>query len=604
VTGGGHAPAALRPNEVELPTNCLPGKMSPMNPLMNTSIAALAGLAFAASLAAPSEAQRRPSAPPPLEAVFTPVETRVEVNGDRTTVTFGDRTYQLEPLRDPRSPERGAQMMLQGEGAWPNFEGTGFDRGRFQSYFGRSGPNEFWLLPGFGLVAASDYVDRRSGNRHVRRDLIRGRDGTLEPALPGRPAFWEPHFVTRSGVQANGLIAERTLVITGSLTAYQPSGAGPSAILHPLDSTVSFAWLFDEQGVIRQWSPLADLSGNSGSTAASANAFAYHRQSDQGHVTFATLDENGALEVHVVSPDLQTIITHSGVLRLKQRREDPSRIATTTSAIGGMVRESREQNLDANGTLLLAPMPGHEGWYGVLESNGSLTVPGDGLGLIPISRTISSGAFYQGMLAIDYQVATAFVIAFQTGSGIRYGWASSELSAHTGPIWRDVRLQNSPRLADAAPELNPQLLLAQFEEGYWRAYVEPEVHIPTSTWQAPNTFSGFVPPAASSEQAFAFAESVLIQMTQDINRADWETYRRTLGYMQAERRAEAQERARRSAERQAFWSAAIGAALTGMAQAEPMERPEGRRPSALGPDFYWEGDALYYSGAGRRVRVD
>ncbi len=575
-----------------------------LNQPMNSLTLVLAGAALWACLCEPAHAQRRPAPTPPLEATFTPVETRVEFRSSRAEVTFGDRTYRIEPLRQPSSPERGPQMSLDGQGAWPEFNGEGYEHGRLARYYGNSGPNEFWLLPGFGLVAAYDYVDRRSGNRHVRRDLIRGRDGTLEPALPGRPAFWEPHFVIRSGVQANGLIAERTLLITGSLTAYQPSGAGPSAILRPLDSTVSFAWLFDEQGVIQQWSPLAELSGNSGSTAASTNAFAYHRQSDQGHVTFATRDENGALEVHVVSPDLQTIITHSGVLRLKQRREDPSRIATTTSAIGGMVRESREQNLDANGTLLLAPMPGHEGWYGVLESDGSLTVPGDGLGLIPISRTISSGAFYQGMRAIDYQVATAFVIAFQTGSGIRYGWASSELSTHTGPIWRDVRLQSSPRLADAAPELNPQLLLAQFEEGYWRAYVEPEVHIPTSTWQAPNTFSGFVPPAASSEQAFAFAESVLIQMTQDINRADWETYRRTLAYMQAERRADAQERARRSAERQAFWSAAISAGLTGMAQAEPMDRPSGRRPSALGPDFYWEGDALYYSGSGRRVRVD
>jgi len=592
----------MRPNEVDLPTNCLPGKISPMNPLMNTPIAALAGLAFAASLAAPSEAQRRPSAPPPLEAVFTPVETRVEVNGDRTTVTFGDRTYRLEPLRDPRSPERGAQMTLQGEGAWPNFEGTGFDRGRFPSYFGRSGPNEFWLLPGFGLVAAYDYVDPRSGNRIVRRDLIRGRDGTIEPALPGRPAFWEPHFAARSGVQANGLIAERTMVITGSLTAYQASGAGPSAILRPLDSTVSFAWLFDEQGVIRQWSPLADLSGNSGSTAASTNAFAYHRQSENGHVTFATRDENGALEAHVVSPDLQTIVTHSGVLRLKQRREDPSRIATTTSAIGGMVRESSEQNLDANSTLLLAPMPGHEGWYGVLETDGSLTVPGGGFGLIPISRTISSGAIYQGMRAGDYQVASAFVIAYETEAGVRYGWASSELSAHTGPIWRDVRVQASERLVEAVQALNPQLLLAQFEEGYWRAYVEPEVHIPTSTWQTPNTFSGFLPPAASAAQAVQFAEIVLVQMTEDINRADQEAFTRTLAYMQEQRREDAQERLRRSGERQAFWSAAFGAVATGMAQAEFQPSESRIQPSALGPDFYWEGGALIHRPSGRTVQ--
>jgi len=319
-------------------------------------------------------------------------------------------------------------------------------------------------------------------------------------------------------------------------------------------------------------------------------------------VTFATRDENGALEAHVVSPDLQTIVTHSGVLRLKQRREDPSRIATTTSAIGGMVRESSEQNLGANSTLLLAPMPGHEGWYGVLETDGSLTVPGGGFGLIPISRTISSGAIYQGMRAGDYQVASAFVIAYETEAGVRYGWASSELSAHTGPIWRDVRVQASERLVEAVQALNPQLLLAQFEEGYWRAYVEPEVHIPTSTWQTPNTFSGFLPPAASAAQAVQFAEIVLVQMTEDINRADQEAFTRTLAYMQEQRREDAQERLRRSGERQAFWSAAFGAVATGMAQAEFQPSESRIQPSALGPDFYWEGGALIHRPSGRTVQ--
>ncbi|MGP1276075.1 MAG: hypothetical protein ACQRW7_11720, partial [Caulobacterales bacterium] len=373
-----------------------------MKAAQRATLSVLGALAVTASLASASQAQRGQTEPPPMAPSFTPLETRVETQGERTTITFANRSYRIEPLRNPRSPERGPQVMLHGEGAWPNFEGTGYDRGRFATYYGRSGPNAFWLLPGFGLVAVYDYVDPRSGSRILRRDLVRGQDGTIEPFVPGRTPFWEPHFVARSGGQMNDLTAERTLFISGSLTAFRSSGAGVSMTLQPLESTLSFAWMFDEAGLIQQWSPLVDISGNSASTSAATNALVYQRQSDQGHVTFATQGEAGTLNVHLVAPDLRTITTHTGVLRLKLRREDPARIATTVSAIGEITRESREQNLDDNTTLLLAPLQDFEGWYGILEADGSISVPGGGRGLMPLTRTISSGAFYEGMVPVNY----------------------------------------------------------------------------------------------------------------------------------------------------------------------------------------------------------
>ncbi len=260
------------------------------------------GSALALSLAGPAVAQRGQFAPPQLEATFNPATTQVEFIEDAAVVTFDDRTYRIQPIRNPSNPERGRQMSLQGSGIMPSSTSSSYFRRNFADYYNISGPNEFWLLPGYGLVAAYDYLDQFSGRRRVRQHLIRGLDGTLEPPLPGRPPFWESHFVARAGVQANNLIAERTLFITGSLSAYRSEGLGASTTLQPIGSVVSLAWLFDEDGLIQQWSPLVDLSGNTGSTTAATNAFVYQRRSDQGHVTFATRGADGYLDVHVVSP--------------------------------------------------------------------------------------------------------------------------------------------------------------------------------------------------------------------------------------------------------------------------------------------------------------
>lgn len=573
-----------------------------MKAAQRATLTVLGALAVTASLASASQAQRGQTEPPPMAPSFTPLETRVETQGERTTITFANRSYRIEPLRNPGSAERGAQLSLDGDALVRDFNSGRFQRRRLSTYFGTSGPNEVWLLPGFGLIAYSDFIQRHNGQRRIERRLIRAEDGALEPPVAGRSRNSETGFAIRAGVHENGITAQRTLFLTAPQTRYASSGSGAAITYQLMGETASMAWLFDETGLVREWSPLADLSGNTGLMPGNhLSSLVHHRVSDAGHVTFATQEGDGSLSVHVMSPDLMTITTHTGALRIKQRREDPSRIATTVSSIGAITRESREQNLDAAGTLLLVPAPGHEGWYAILEADGTLSVPGGGFGMVPISKTISSGTFYPGTQPVDYEVASAFVVAYQTDSGVRYGWASSELTAHTGPIWSDVRVHESQRLFEAAPALNPQLLLARFDEGYWRAYAEPEVHIPTSTWQSPNTFSGFMPPAASAEQAVQFAESVLVQMTEDINREDRDTVSRTLAYMQEQRRIDTQERMRRSAQQQAFWGAALQAAFTGMAQADFQPTESGPQPSALGPDFYWEGGALIHRPSGRTV---
>lgn len=567
---------------------------------MKSLSALTAGIIASVCLAAPSEAQRVRGEPAPLESAVSPIDTQVEITATGAVVTFGDRRYQLRNLPDAGGQAPGARVALEGDGVWRDINGRGWRSGRFSRYYGGSGPHELWLLPGFGLLAVNNSVSRTTGEVTSYRNIIRGRDGAMQPPVPGQSSYANP-FAVRVGVQDNGLIAERTLLITGSTQAYNTSGMGGAMTMSPLDATLSVAWLFDENGIIQQWSPVADLSGNSGFHSASTSGFHYHQVSDQGHVLFATPGADRTINVHVLAPDLRAQQTFSGVVRLKLRSEDPRRTQTTVSAIGGMVRENREQFLDAHTTVLLVPLSEREGWYGLLQPDGSITVPADGVGLRPISRTVSSGAPFPGTRAIDYEMATGFVIAYDTPRGPRYGWASSELTAHTGPIWRDVRLHDSARLAQETPVLTSQILLAQFEEGYWRAYVEPEVHIPTSTWTSPNTFTGYVPPGSTAEQAITFAENVLVHMVAEINRADRETFTRTLAFMQEQRRADAQERLRRSAERQAFWSAALGAAFTGMAQAQPPSGGRNIQPSSLGPDFQWQDGALIHVPSGRRV---
>jgi len=563
---------------------------------------AAAAVVLGTSATEPAEGQRRADPPPPFETTIEPAETRVEAAEHATIVTFGERTFRVSDVMEQDGSER---VVIQGQGLWYALydRRPGWRRGDIDDRLAprRSG-NEVWLLPGYGFISHWPWRHRDGAQDHDR-EIIRGLDGAVNPPGSIEPGFSQrlgDSFVRRVGVQENPLLADRTLFIMGSG--------------RPTLEATSRAWLFDDQGLAAQWSPLVDIGGvvNEGNWPGGRRANVYQRVSDEGHVTFGTPGADSAIDLHVLSPDLSTVTVHPGGRLIKLRPDDPALIQQNETPVEGVAFEPNFPNPALYETALLVPVEGRPGFYRRLEDDGRLTSPNGSIGFMPMSRRPSQRAptlLNFGPRYDDRLQTTGFLLAFETETGLRYGWVSSSFSHSTGPIWRDARIVDSPTLAASGYGLITQILVAQTDAGFWRSYVEPVLSDPDSTWDSPNNFNNFLPPASTAEDAALLAERALDHFG-DVFRAAYrqEWLRATAvsrAQAQANREAYLQERRRRMGERAAAWEGFGQALSLGLSQGAENYRQSqsntGTRPSALGPDFYWDGDELIHRPSGRRV---
>lgn len=558
----------------------------------------LASLALLLPLSAPAKT------PVPLSPVPETVPTRVETSGEQRVIHFGDRQYRLSP---PRADNKGVVRQplagsithydsLSGSGSWRS--------GTFDRYAGPAGFQHVWLLPGFGLAVGSS---RERGGYFLY--LLRGSDGTLNPPVPGVYAAGLEPLVVRAGATDADLLAGRTLLLFGSHASYEYSGIRIKDKKATPVNPVSAAWLFDTQGVVQQWSPLRSLTPLYSDTDAHTDKTErYFRRGPAGEVMFATAGAGDTLDVHVLSADLKPLRTVRGVREYLQQTEQPVDRSKAPGAygywhshfvelaqIGAYAMEKSDVWPAFMKSVLLAPMPGVDGWYGVLQADGSLAVPGDGIGLKPLVRKRKAPVATPGMRAVDYDLAYGYLVAWRVKGDIRYGWASPELSTNTGPVWRNALLVESELLAERRSlNVDPRLLLVQLDTGAWQAIAEPKVHVEESTFVAPNTFSGFLPPASTPQQAGQLAEAVVIALAESINKRNAAVQGSTLAHMRQQTQAYEQQRRAERARREEVWRMAIQGLVQGVGQAQVTPSRPGREASHLGPDYYWEGGQLIH----------
>jgi len=553
--------------------------------------------------------------PAPLNPVWEPVPTRVEANGDQRIIHFGERQYRLSPAKANKK----GQMRQPLKGAFTEFhqyrKPAKWGANDFSIYAGNEGFGLVWLLPGFGLAVGSV---SESGTHYL--SVLRGQDGVLNPPVPGVYQHELRPLVFRSGADNGELLAERTLLIFGSHGNYNWTGMGAKAIATPLTQPpVAAAWLFDRNGVAQQWSSLTSLTPAPSSQDAygSGGTKKYVRTTANGEILFATAGKNGTLDVHVLSADLKPVRTITGVREFVQQTEKPFDKSKKRGAygywhswfvnlaqVGGYPTENHDVFIGNLTSVLLAPVAGMDGWYRVLGEDGKLSVPGNGIALKPLTRQRTAKGHFEGVTPVDYTLAYGYVVAYRVGGDIRYGWASPQLSTHTGPIWRNALVVASERPEELRPTVNvaPQLLLAQFDGGDWQTYAEPKVHIDFSTFLEPNTFSGYLPPATTPQQAAFLAEEVIIALGREINAGNMSAQSSTLAYMSQQNKADQQARRQEQARKEQFWRMIMEGVAGGLQAAEVPESKGGPTPSALGPDFYWQNGTLWHRPSGRSVR--
>lgn len=536
-------------------------------------------------------------APVPLSPVWEPVSTRVEVQGDVQVIHLGERQFRLLPPAPDKDGK--PRRVLEGPLRVVDYDGY---RPRGTRAIQRLQNDYFWLLPGYGIAPANP------GKHGHYSYLLRGSDGLLDPPLSGSTGnFGLQPVVIRAGAADTELLAERTLLIFGSRREFDTQGIGKQARSTPV-AQVSAAWLFDRQGVIRQWSPLERLPKPYNAAVRSEQTAEYLGRGPQGEVMFATAGAGDTLDVHVLSTGLEPLRTWQGVRVLRQQTEQPiNRGKTPDSAeywsytfvgrasIGNYAFERTDVPPVAMKAVLLAPIPGAEGWYGVLQPDGSLQVPGGGIGLKPLTRERTQ--------PVKYTLAYGYLVAYRVQGAIRYGWASPQLTVNTGPVWRKALLVDSERLAEpSSMNVDPRLLLVQLDTGAWQAIAEPKVHVAESTFLEPNTFSGFLPPAGTPERAAELAEAVVIQLGNALADRNFARQSSTLAHMRAERQADAERRRIEQARREEVWKAVMDGLVQGVGalKVEPLKPT--RKPSALGAEYYWEGGALIHAPTNTTVR--
>lgn len=525
-----------------------------------------------------------------------PVPFRVEQQGEARVIHLGTHQYRLLP-----SAQNDKGILKQPlDGAFTGYAShlkpPQWRQNTLARYAGPEGFERVWLLPGFGLALA---------NRGILRDdqlnwtLLRGNDGVVNPPVPGVREYSLNPYVARPKDAQDALQAERTLLIFGSKSReYWLAGK-----VQRLDQPVSAAWLFDREGVLQHWSPLANLRGWSGAASRDHPVVNFHHvyQNQNGDTVFASAAQDSSLNLHIFSADSGNVSTLSGVRLLRQQKEDISaspKDYVDFEPLGAFYREKRDFDPLRLGAVLLAPLPGVSGWYGLLQGDGKLTAPDKAIGVMPLVRHYPARRGHDA-----YDLVYGYVLAYRVANDIRYGWASPELTRFTGPVWRNALVVNSERAAEVNIRLNtaPQLLLAQLDSGEWQAYAEPKLHIPESSFGEPNSFGGLLPPAANPRDAALLAEAVLIAFSEQSAEAAGRAH---FGAIDQANRRSNEYRASR-AQRESFWLMAIEGVMGGVdkgAREHKVTLPPLAEPSALGPNYYWQNGKLWHRPSGREVK--
>jgi len=558
---------------------------------MNPKLIILA--ATLGSLCLPVISAAQSGAPPELAEVFDPLPTRIEQHPKSAVVRFGDRSYRLEPVahRDgtrTRVVGKIIRRKVTSRGQWERVN---------QTY----GDDYVTVLPGFGLALSSKVSGSKVGQQiHY---IMRGADGAVNPPIPSNYDEDRPVLV-RSGVRPDGLTAERTLIVLGPRTDYKLSGSGAAKTAILMEQPVAFAWLFDGEGLAQSWTRLQNIGGDWTATGPQTGS-RYVQHSAAGHLIFATAGEDDTLNVHSLGTDLKTHRVIAGVKMFHQQTEKPNIDHVTVNSIGAHVFEKTGVHPGFYTTVLLAPL-GLDGWFGVLEADGSITVPEGAIGMRPLMRSRRYVPSVSGEQPTDYSLIYGFLVAYDTADGRRYGWSSPRMTASSGPLWKDVRIVTSERIpkdTTVQTGIDPRLVVAQHATGEWQVYAEPKVQLVESTFLEPNTFSGLIPPAATLEEAVTLAEAVFVSMDRLRSREARQRFESTMAVIRAERQEESRRKAVAMQERERAW-AEVGRVLRewGKTPLPPGPTAPTSKPSALGPDYHWFENKLIYKPTNREVK--
>jgi hypothetical protein len=444
-------------------------------------------------------------------------ETLVE-NGNSYELKFDQRKYSISR-----------------EGGYWKVTGNIAD---YKGKVGMASARHVAYVPGMGLVG---WYDNERDSTHERYGnitwILRAADGFLEREM-GLKSFG---FIYRRGSLSNPLVADTTLILLGMKLTHFPyidqKNSKKNSMIktwleHDYAGGTAGVYLFHGTKLFRKWDGLADLANGLTRTL-------FIRQGKEGFIQFGhwTADSS-SINLYTLYPDWKRVDTTREVMMLHASRSTPKQDDFYTW--NGSIERSRQRRILAPEHYihhLVVPHPVVQDWFVLLNNDGSMYLPEQALGLVPVGSRKTAGLEYNSRRKKEFTLVEGFVVAYQPKENepIWWGWSDGELKTATGPIWKEWYVHE----ALGIPLVDPKLLVARQKNNLWQAYTLPSYNtsfyssgsayqfLNPTTFDVPNTFKGRIQPSGNPGEAILKAELAVKKMAEEIQnnvKAAWNEY--------------------------------------------------------------------------------
>lgn len=332
------------------------------------------------------------------------------------------------------------------------------------------------LVPGVGLVGWNE--SKRGNAQGGFVDWILRPDGVIQHAK-------REEFVWRTAIKEDGIIAKKVFY------GYSyPNNGSDMLIYGTRFKYPAKAYLMKDGKIQQTWDPLVNLQGH-------YTDHKYIDAMDLQYIQFALHQDESLVNVVTFDQDLNEISSYNDV-------------QWTLNPPYARIRKAE----------LLVPHPEIDGWYGILQRDGQVSVPEGALGMLPLARELSLDFFSLIYFkSVSYLEVHQYLLPYPQENGdLLWGLMNARHENATGPIWKDWNMYYSERIVkdNGVTRVSPRVLTGEKPNGQWEALNVFAFSDDANVVENINAVLDQIRPAATSAAALAQLEDQVIALNQKL----------------------------------------------------------------------------------------
>ena len=286
----------------------------------------------------------------------------------------------------------------------------------------------------------------------------------------------------------------------------------------PESTKTMLGYYFENTQLQKEWSNLSVIGLPRYTGYNKPPALRYYRYLD-GFVQLADLIKGDAHEISVFNNQLQLVNTYFPALVMYSNWDEMP--DTNWLGKGDFLTKNYRNGLGIRPDqlfrhLVLIPNNNMEGLYGVLETDGTVSIPEDSFGLIPI---ITQEKYPNSKKGDTYLLNQFFLVAFpdETNTDLDFGVAGPDGKLSFGsakdPVWDEFFIYDSDTIRNNNSKIlvHPELLVARIKGGDWHCYLASRYKGVAGVSGSHSSYSFYFPtpygiPGDTPEEAITSAE--------------------------------------------------------------------------------------------------